>query len=422
MDAATRVVVYEKAKADALSKGFDEETADAIGVMKAREIINFAKQGRSKIIRAVRATTPFFGAALNSLDVMARAASPRKIGHLSKAEAMEARRNFYSTAFMLATFSTAYAAAMSEDEDYLKEPDRIGNWLIPIGGGNFIKIPIPFEAGWFTKELPELTMLLNMGAINTREALTEARKGFAANVLPPMPTMYALQPFLEILVDYDFFTESSLEGRDSELAVRDRNSKASELSKLIINKMEDAGVNIFGMSANQLEHLNKKFLGQLWAVTRTASDAYINRGRVTPEKEWYEMPLISGAVTSGTKDRAVDQFYTVAKEVSEVNKSFERAKSHADVERFNQITTNPENVKALKASKSLRDKKADIGKLATDIEKIKQSQPPNYDKMSDREKKQAAKDMAAKIKMLKDRQRLIAKLGVEEARKLGLDI
>jgi hypothetical protein len=42
--------------------------------------------------------------------------------------------------------------------------------------------------------------------------------------------------------------------------------------------------------------------------------------------------------------------------------------------------------------------------------------------MSDREKKQAAKDMAAKIKMLKDRQRLIAKLGVEEARKLGLDI
>jgi hypothetical protein len=410
MDAATRVVVYEKAKADALSKGFDEETADAIGVMKAREIINFAKQGRSKIIRAVRATTPFFGAALNSLDVMARAAFPSKIGHLSKAEAMEARRNFYSTAFMLAMFSTAYAAAMSEDEDYLKEPDRVGNWLIPIGGGKFIKIPIPFEAGWFTKELPELTMLLNMGAINKREAITEGAKGFAANVLPPMPTMYALQPFLEIAADHDFFTGSSLEGRDSEVAVRDRNTKASELTKAAINMLEDAGINIFGMSANQLEHLNKKFLGQLWAVTRTASDAYINRGRVTPEKEWYEMPLISGAVTSGTKDRAVDQFYTVAREVSEVNKSFERAKSHADVERFNQITTNPENVKALKASKSLRDKKADIGKLATDIEKIKSNQSLT------------SKEMTSQIKMLKDSQRLIAKLGVEEARKLGLDI
>jgi hypothetical protein len=122
------------------------------------------------------------------------------------------------------------------------------------------------------------------------------------------------------------------------------------------------------------------------------------------------MPLISGAVTSGTKDRAVDQFYTVAREVSEVNKSFERAKSHADVERFNQITTNPENVKALKASKSLRDKKADIGKLATDIEKIKSNQSLT------------SKEMTSQIKMLKDSQRLIAKLGVEEARKLGLDI
>jgi hypothetical protein len=410
MDAATRVVVYEKAKADALSKGFDEETADAIGVMKAREIINFAKQGRSKMVRAARATTPFFGAALNSLDVMARAAFPSKIGHLSKAEAMEARRNFYSTAFMLATFSTAYAAAMSEDEDYLKEPDRIGNWLIPIGGGKFIKIPIPFEAGWFTKELPELTMLLNMGAINTREALTEARKGFTANVLPPMVTIYAFQPFVEIAADHDFFTGSSLEGRDSEVAVRDRNSKSGELTKAIINKMEDAGINIFGMSANQLEHLNKKFLGQLWAVTRTASDAYINRGRVTPEKELTEMPLISGAVTSGTKDRAVDQFYTVAREVSEVNKSFERAKSHADKKRFDEITTNPENAKAIQASKSLRDKKAEMGKLATDIEKIKNDQSLT------------SKEMTSRIKMLKDRQRLIAKLGVEEARKLGLDI
>jgi hypothetical protein len=410
MDAATRVVVYEKAKADALSKGFDEETADAIGVMKAREIINFAKQGRNKMVRAARATTPFFGAALNSLDVMARAAFPSKIGHLSKAEAMEARRNFYSTAFMLATFSTAYAAAMSEDEDYLKEPDRIGNWLIPIGGGKFIKIPIPFEAGWFTKELPELTMLLNMGAINTREALTEARKGFTANVLPPMITIYAFQPFLEIAADHDFFTGSSLEGRDAEVAVRDRNSKSGELTKAIINKMEDAGINIFGMSANQLEHLNKKFLGQLWAVTRTASDAYINRGRVTPEKELTEMPLISGAVTSGTKDRAVDQFYTVAREVSEVNKSFERAKSHADKKRFDEITTNPENAKAIQASKSLRDKKAEMGKLATDIEKIKNDQSLT------------SKEMTSRIKMLKDRQRLIAKLGVEEARKLGLDI
>jgi len=196
---------------------------------------------------------------------MARAAFPRTVGHLSKVEAMEARRNFYSTAFMLAAFSTSYAAMMSEDEDYLKEPDRVGNWLIPIGGGKFIKIPIPFEAGWFTKELPELAMLLNMGAINIKEAITEGKKGFTANVLPPMPTAYVLQPLMEVAVDHDFFTGSSIEGKDSDVMVRDRNSKASKLMTEVVNKMEDMGVNVLGVSANQLEHLNKKFLGQLWA-------------------------------------------------------------------------------------------------------------------------------------------------------------
>jgi hypothetical protein len=341
---------------------------------------------------------------------MARAAFPSKIGHLSKAEAMEARRNFYSTAFMLATFSTAYAAVMSEDEDYLKEPDRVGNWLIPIGGGKFVKIPIPFEAGWFTKELPELTMLLNMGAINTREALTEAKKGFTANVIPPMVTIYAFQPFVEIAADHDFFTGSSLEGRDSEVAVRDRNSKSGELTKAIINKMEDAGINIFGMSANQLEHLNKKFLGQLWAVTRTASDAYINRGRVTPEKELTEMPLISGAVTSGTKDRAVDQFYTVAKEATQMVNSFDRAQKRTDVDRFNQILKDPKYIEAIKMNDSLREKKSTMGKLSTDIERIKNDQSLD------------SKEMTRRINILKERQRVLAKLGVEQARKMGMDI
>jgi primosomal protein N'' len=412
MDAATRTVVYEKAKADALSKGFDEDTADAIGVMKAREIINFAKQGRSKFIRGVRATTPFFGAQLNSLDVMARAMAPRKAGHLSKAEAMEARRNFYSNALMLATFSTAYAAAMSEDEDYLKEPDRVGNWLVPLGDHKFLKIPIPFEAGWFTKELPELMVLFNSGALNKKEALKEGGKGLITNVVPPMPTIWFMQPFLEVAADHDFFTGSSLEGRDSEVALRDRNSKASDLSKEIVNKMEDLGINLFGVSANQLEHINKKLLGQLWAVTRTAADAFINRGKVTPKKELEEYPLISGAVTSGAKDRAVNQFYEVAKEATEIQKSFERAKSTADIERFQEILNDPDNVKYLKASKRLRELKANIGETRQGIEKIMENPGNRLDR----------EEMTRRIKVLKERQVLIAKEGVKEARMLGLEI
>ena len=409
-DAATRAVVYERAKAQAISQGFTEEVADSIGVMKAREIINFAKQGRGDLIRVARATTPFFGAALNSLDVMARAISPEKLGSLSKAEAMEARRNFYSTAMMVAMFSTAYAAAMSEDEDYLKNPDRKGNWLIPIGGGKFIKIPIPFEAGWFVKELPELATLLSLGAINKSEAITEGKTAFKENVLPPMPTVFSIEPLAEVIMDHDFYTGSSLEGRDAEVAVRDRNTKAGELTKAIVNKMEDYGVNFLGVSANQLEHLNKSYLGQLWAITRAASDAYLNQGKVTPEKSLSEYPMVGGLLSEGKKDRAVDQFYRVYGQVSEIDKSKQRAVSIGNKERFDQIVNDPENQKALKASDTLRDIKKQIGEKRTGIAKLKEM------------KGITSEEMTKRINVLKEHEKVLAKRGVEVARKLGLEI
>lgn len=418
-DAATRAVVYERAKAQAISelsvmkeytKEQIEEMADSIGVMKAREIINFAKQGRGDLIRVARATTPFFGAALNSLDVMARAISPEKIGSLSKAEAMEARRNFYSTAMMVAMFSTAYAAAMSEDEDYLKNPDRKGNWLIPIGGGKFVKIPIPFEAGWFVKELPELATLLSLGAINKSEAITEGKTAFKENVLPPMPTIFSIEPLAEVAMDHDFYTGSSLEGRDADVAVRDRNTKAGELTKAIVNKMEDYGINFLGVSANQLEHLNKSYLGQVWAITRTASDAYLNRGKVTPEKTLSEYPMIGGIISEGKKDRAVDQFYRVYGQVSEIDKSEQRAVSIGNKERFDQIVNDPENQKALRASDTLRDIKKQIGEKRTGIAKIKEM------------KGITSEEMTKRINVLKEHEKVLAKRGVEVARKLGLEI
>jgi len=206
------------------------------------------------------------------------------------------------------------------------------------------------------------------------------------------------------------FTGSSIEGKDSDVMARDRNSKASKLMTEVVNKMEDMGVNVLGVSANQLEHLARKYLGQLWAVTRVASDTYMNRGKATPEKEAGEYPLVSGVLTTGTKDRAVNQFYTVAKEASQVNQSLEEAGKKGDAERFNQIVKNPENVKALKGSDEMKKLKEEIGELSTGIKRIEKDQSLS------------SPEMTARIKTLKARQTLLAKRGVEVARKLGLDI
>jgi hypothetical protein len=148
----------------------------------------------------------------------------------------------------------------------------------------------------------------------------------------------------------------------------------------------------------------------VWAITRAASDAYLNHGKVTPEKALSEYPMVGGIISEGKKDRAVDQFYRVYGQVSEIDKSKQRAVSIGDKERFDQIVHDPDNQKALRASDALRDIKKQIGQKRTGIAKIKEM------------KGITSEEMTKRINVLKEHEKVLAKRGVEVARKLGLDI
>ena len=66
--------------------------------------------------------------------------------------------------------------------------------------------------------------------------------------------------------------------------------------------------------------------------------------------------------------------------------------------------------KALQASDEMKKLKEEIGELSTGIKRIENDQSLS------------SSEMTSRIKMLKARQTLLAKRGVEVARKLGLDI
>jgi len=161
-DAATRVSIFKKAKAEGLSQGMNEKEATDYAVFRAREAINFAVRGNSKTLNALRHMIPFFSAAITSLDTMYRAAT----GYgLNPAERKELQRVFMSRAAMMVVLSTVYAMTMQDDDDYKKLPDNVkdDNWLLPspIGSGHtFIKIPVPFEIGFMFKTIPEAGDLL----------------------------------------------------------------------------------------------------------------------------------------------------------------------------------------------------------------------------------------------------------------------
>jgi len=152
-DAATRVLVHE----NALKNGLSEVQAD----FATMESMNFHKRGASSGIQYMHRMIPFFSAQIQGLSVLAKAFR----GNMPFNEQLQIKQKFFNNAALLFVTGLAYAAAMEDDEYYknAKPRDKMSFWFVPLPGVKEpIKIPIPFEFGFFfsaaigTMGIPEM--------------------------------------------------------------------------------------------------------------------------------------------------------------------------------------------------------------------------------------------------------------------------
>ena len=240
VDASTRAIVYERAYAKYKKQGMVDFVADALAIKDAREIMNFSRQGKSNTIRVARAVTPFLGSWLNGLDVMARAMAPEKYGNMSKADAMEARREFYGVSASLMALSMAYAMAMSDDEEWVNREDRNGNVLVRNPFPNkdkhpFIAMPVEFEIGWLQHTLPENMLLASLGAITPTTEKANLKESAGQLLMPPLGVFSMLHdPIMWILqqedAKQDYGTSRGNESPTGRLSLYD-DSRAHEVVK-----------------------------------------------------------------------------------------------------------------------------------------------------------------------------------------------
>lgn len=413
-DSATRAVVYDKAKADALKRGFDADTADVIGVMKARELMNFSRQGRNQTLRNMRATTPFFGAALNSLELLGRAMAPSKLGKLNKADAMEARRMFYSTAATVALYATAYAALMSDDEKYLNHPDRASNWLVPIGGTvdeehPFMVLPIPFEYGWLTKAIPEALALFNMGAIGKDEASSEAKKSFGDLVVPPMPGVYAVKPIFEAAINMNLHTMRPIERGSEGGLSRYKDQAASDTMKAVIRKLDDMGIPV--PSPDKSEYVMNAYFSSLWALIHTATDPTLRPESVGEArgKRAIDLPPLKSILPRDTKDRAVNEFYDIWNKASDVNASMRNAETRYKRDVYQELSGNAEYKELLLTYEALKDAHKAISELSADMDRVKAMTAAEM----------SAEDKDKKLAAMEKERNAMARAALNNAKRLG---
>jgi hypothetical protein len=201
-DAATRIAVYEAA----IKEGATEYTA----AYRALSVMNFSRRGASMGISVATKLIPFLNARIQGFDVLYTGIKAGvQLAQGADQTAFEKQRGaavWYRGAGLMAG-ALALAMLNEDDEDYKQIPQYIrdANFLVPIGGSQFVSIPKPFEAGLIFGTVPTTMYDIMRGNRSTRSGIklftSQLGSTFGFN---PMPQV-AL-PLFENLTNSDFYT------------------------------------------------------------------------------------------------------------------------------------------------------------------------------------------------------------------------
>lgn len=305
-DLAARAAVFEETlletggvrRPDGMIEGGDMLLAQS----RARELINFSRQGTSQTARVLSNTVAFFNAYAQGMDRTYRAMTGLD-GSSSKGRGA-ARSLFWKRVAIMSTLATVYALAMSDDDDYRNASDELrdNNWVFPGG----FKIPLPREYAFLFKAIPErvVAYLNRYGTPEEQQVsalLGSVMKAAMGAVASPAPIPPYIKPVVEHITNHSFFTGRELIPA-SQQALKPGEQHVtgtSEFSKLFGQK--------FNVSPILLDNYLKGFGGILAGDLLMVGDALINPTR--PDRPLYQMPFAKIFLYDTVGGRDKTEFY-----------------------------------------------------------------------------------------------------------------
>jgi hypothetical protein len=342
-DAATRIAVYDAARAQGLS--------EAEAALRAVEIMDFSRRGASTLLNILTKTVPFLNARIQGLDVLyqSMAAGKRFIMGQSLGERdANLGKKFLVRGTMLAALSIALEMYNNDDEDYEQLDSYIkdSNLLIPLKAfglpGEFIAIPKPFEAGLIFSTFPQmLYKYFVSGDASNRDAANLFFSQFASTFgINPMPQI--LIPPLEVIMNHDFYTGLPLisEGKMRLDPSLQYDSRTSTIARMINNIpfIYDVNTGEFrGPSPIAVDQIISGYSGPIGSYIVMAVGAAMSGFDAGPEKipmEISQYPVIRRFfVDAEAKNPAVvTQAYELFRLVDEANRTFSRLRQANDAE------------------------------------------------------------------------------------------
>jgi hypothetical protein len=358
-DAATLALVLKNAEENGLS----EVEAD----MMTMESMNFYKRGLSPTLQYASRLIPFFNAQIQGLNVLVKAAR----GNMPFEEQQQIKRKFFNNAILLMGTGLVYAMAMDDDETFrnARPRDKYSNFFLPIPGVDEpLKLPIPFEAGYFFS--------LAVAAVDGMRAETDGKAQFQAlrdmflGSIPGYSSMgvpQLVKPVFEVWLDKNFLTGAPVEPRRMQgYDVEERYlSTTTELAKQM-SKMLPL------LSPIQIEHIVRGYLGVLPLVAAAGANSLFEReGKgEKPAGRASDLPLIGSAFQKKYGGGDADVVYREAQEAIGARSTLNKMLSEG--RREEAIAYRDKNKVDLAMASAAGQYRQIVGRINTDIRRTQE--------------------------------------------------
>ena len=312
-DASTRALIYE----NAIKNGLSEVEAGQM----VRESMNFYKRGLNPAVQYANRLIPFINSQIQGLNVLYKAAR----GRMPFEEQQKIKQKFFNNAVFLFGLGVVYAMAMDDDEFYknARPRDKYTNFFLHLPGVEEpVKIPTPFEAGYFFSVAVALVDALKSDNYTpeqwqaVRDLFLNSIPGWSSRGVPQI-----VKPAFEVFTNKNFMSGAPIESmRLQNLDITERyNATTTEFAKQLSKLLPI-------LSPVQIEHLTRGYLGTAPLVAFAAANqlfAPATKGEA-PEFRMSEAPLIGSMFQKQYGGADADVMYRMAKSAEDARNTFNR--------------------------------------------------------------------------------------------------
>lgn len=355
---ATRLGHMKKA----VKKGKSIEQA----TYEARATMDFNRAGAWG--RQFNQGVAFFNAAVQGMDVLGRAMVKNPIRTSSKI-------GMYVVAPTVALYQ------MNKDQQWykdLKQDDKDKNWFIKLPGkdGEILKFPKPFEVG----------IMFGAGVERALDKGEDSFEGFPKQVYDAItPEMWptVLKPWLEVMTDYNFFTDSSIESMgEKDMAAEDRKTAYnSQIAGQVSKGLSKLNPNN-EISPKDIDHLVRGYTGTLGTYFNEGVDMIaeaVDNDKIPdkPSRGAQTLPLVKSFVQRNLEgnNKPTDDFYNLYEKLHKLSnkEDFKYQQQKKNIDRvFREITKLQTEKKSILNNNDMNGKKKteEIIKLNEEITKM----------------------------------------------------